>query len=123
MTQLLRRPTALGSLSAHHPTRDDLPTQCDRDRPSGPFAFADIRLVVRTAVGALEGRRQARADYRALERSLATYSTRAEVDDVLATIQGQDDAEAQLIRRILTTNLRQRNHQLASFRPHASGAQ
>jgi hypothetical protein len=123
MTQLQLPPTALGSLSAHHPIRDDLPTPCDRGRPSGPFAFAGLRLVVRRAVGALGGRRQARADYRALERSLATYSTRAEVDDVLATIQGQDDAEAQLIRRILTTNLRQRNHQLASFRPHTSGAQ
>lgn len=56
----------------------------------------------------LRERRQARAAYRALERDLASYSSPAEVDDLLAAVSGQDDAEAQAIRDILMSNLRRR---------------
>jgi hypothetical protein len=50
-------------------------------------------------------RRQARAEERALERELATYATVAEVDDLLGSLRGQDDAEVDRIRRIVTRNL------------------
>jgi hypothetical protein len=53
----------------------------------------------------LRDRRQARAAYRALERDLASYSSPAEVDDLLAAVSGQDDEEAQAIRDILMSNL------------------
>jgi hypothetical protein len=56
----------------------------------------------------LRERRQARAAYRALERDLASYSSPSEVDDLLAAVSGQDDAEAQAIRDILMSNLHRR---------------
>ena len=61
-------------------------------------------------------RRHARAHYRELERELASYSTRADVDDLLSTIEGQQGAEADMIRTILTNNLMRRptRHLLAS---------
>lgn len=60
----------------------------------------------------LRERREVRAERRALERELAVYRTRAEVDDLLAALQDHEGAEAEEIREILTTqNLR---HQLAS---------
>ena len=62
----------------------------------------------------LRERRQARAAYRALERDLASYTTPAEVDDLLAALSGQDDPEAQAIRDILIGNLHRRRAALAS---------
>jgi hypothetical protein len=62
----------------------------------------------------LRERREARAAYRALERDLASYSTPAEVDDLLAALRWQDDAEAQVIRDILIGNLNRRRSSLAS---------
>jgi hypothetical protein len=63
----------------------------------------------------LSQRRQQRAQYRVLQRELASYTTRGEVDDLLGTIEGQQGAEADMIRSILANNLmQQRTHALAS---------
>jgi hypothetical protein len=63
----------------------------------------------------LSERRRVRAEYRVLQRQLASYTTRAEVGDLLGTIEGQQGAEVDMIRNILTNNLmQQRNHALAS---------
>lgn len=60
----------------------------------------------------LRRRRAARAAHRTLERELATYTTPAEVDDLLAAMRGHDDnAENEEIRTILT---RRRSYQRAS---------
>jgi hypothetical protein len=52
----------------------------------------------------LRDRRQARANRRALERELASYSSRSDVDDLLAMIGDQTDPDAELIREILNRN-------------------
>jgi hypothetical protein len=64
----------------------------------------------------LRERREARREYRALARDLATYTTRSEVDDLLALVGDENTVEAQQIRRILAQNLQghDRRHQLAS---------
>ncbi len=69
--------------------------------------FAGTRPALRTAVHELSERRHARATYRELKRKLATYTTRAEVDDLLAMIEGREDADAEMIRSILSGNLHQ----------------
>ena len=46
---------------------------------------------------------------RSLQRELAAYSTRAEVDDLLAALDGDDGVEAQEIRHILAVNLQRRH--------------
>ena len=56
----------------------------------------------------LRERRQARADYRALERELAHYTTPNDVDDLLASIRHEDSEEAEQIRGIVARNVRQR---------------
>ena len=53
----------------------------------------------------LRERRLARAEYRALERSVASYHTDTEVDDLLGSIRGAEDADAERVRTILTRNL------------------
>ncbi len=64
----------------------------------------------------LRERRQARAEYRALERSLATYNTRTQVDDLLGTIRGVEGADAERVRTILSRNLTHshQRHMIAS---------
>jgi hypothetical protein len=62
----------------------------------------------------LSERRHVRAQYRELERELASYTTHDSVDDLLGTIEGQQGAEVDMIRSILANNLTQRTHQLAS---------
>ena len=56
----------------------------------------------------LRERRQARADQRSLERDLASYSTRSDVDDLLAALRDEDSADAERIRAILARNLQDR---------------
>jgi hypothetical protein len=66
-----------------------------------------------TAVrGELRERRQDRAEFRALERDLASYNTRAEVDDLLGSIRAAEGPDAERIRLILSRNLHR--NQLAS---------
>lgn len=52
----------------------------------------------------LRERRQARASRRTLERELASYNTRAQVDDLLGALAGQDNEQAQEIRDIVMRN-------------------
>jgi len=60
----------------------------------------------------LRERRQDRAEYRSLERDLASYNTRAQVDDLLSSLRPSDGPDAERIRRILARNLHR--NQLAS---------
>ena len=61
----------------------------------------------------LRERRIARRNFRALSRELASYNTRAEVDDLLAAVDNQPGAEADQIRLILHRNLaRRESHRL-----------
>jgi hypothetical protein len=64
----------------------------------------------------LRERRDARAAHRALQRELATYTTPAEVDDLLSALRREDSAANDEIRGILDRNLQQRHRtsQLAS---------
>ena len=77
--------------------------------PSNPFqSFATVR-------DDLRARREARREYRALARDLASYTSRSDVDDLLAVLDDQNGAEAEQIRDILTRNLRSTpSHSLAS---------
>jgi hypothetical protein len=54
----------------------------------------------------LRARRQARADRKRLERDLSTYRTQAELDDLYALLDTNDDADSALVREILATQLR-----------------
>ena len=60
----------------------------------------------------LRERRQDRAEYRALERDLASYNTRADIDDLLGSIRLVEGPDAERIRLILARNLHR--NQLAS---------
>ena len=53
----------------------------------------------------LRERRQTRTERRSLERELSAYSTRAEIDDLLAVIEHEDSAGAEQVRAILGRNL------------------
>ena len=63
------------------------------------------RQLLSTVRDELRDRRQARAEHRTLERELATYTTPSEVDDLIGSMRGQDDAEVDRIRAIVTRNL------------------
>jgi hypothetical protein len=63
----------------------------------------------------LRERRQARTARRTLERELASYSTPAQVNDLLAALAGQDGDEAAEVRDIVLRNqLRHDLHRYAS---------
>ena len=63
----------------------------------------------------LRERRQARAARRTLERELASYNTPAQVNDLLGSMLGQDDAESAKIREVILRNqLREGLHRFAS---------
>jgi hypothetical protein len=53
----------------------------------------------------LRERRQARAEERALERDLASYTSPAEVDELLTMMGDAEGPDADRIRTILTRNL------------------
>ena len=53
-----------------------------------------------------------RAERRQLERELASYTTMADVDDLLGSLRGQDEASTDAIRTMVLRNL-QDNHRLA----------
>jgi hypothetical protein len=101
--------------------RANAPIPYERDHNArGLTMIASARLALRTSFRELSERRHERARCRALTRKLATYTTPAEVQDLLGTIEGQEGDDAEKIRSILAGNLqRQRTHQLASFRPHS----
>ncbi|MGZ4598023.1 MAG: hypothetical protein ACXV3V_13960 [Actinomycetes bacterium] len=52
----------------------------------------------------LRERREARAARRTLERELTSYSTTAEVNDLLGSLHGQDGADADAVREIVLRN-------------------
>jgi hypothetical protein len=70
-----------------------------------PAVGARSRQLLSEVRDELRERRQARSERRALERDLATYNTRADVDDILALISGQSGPEAEQVREIVTRNL------------------
>jgi hypothetical protein len=51
--------------------------------------------------------RQARAAHRVLERELSSFKTPTEVNDLLGSLSGQEGADIEVIRHILTRNLQQ----------------
>jgi hypothetical protein len=53
----------------------------------------------------LRERREARAERRVLERELASYTTPAEVNDLLGSLRGQDERAVQDIRDAVVRNL------------------
>ena len=53
----------------------------------------------------LHDRRDARAAHRRLAEELSTYTSRAEIDDLLATLERHDDATVEPMRAILIGNL------------------
>ena len=61
--------------------------------------------VLATARAGLRERRQALAERRQLNRELASYTTRTEVDDLLESLSGQDEASIDEIRTIVGRNL------------------
>ena len=77
------------------------------------------RTVIAAVRDELRERRQARRDYRALASDLASYSTRAEIDDLLAVLDSDDSIEALQIRTILMRNMA-RNQQSITKHPLAS---
>lgn len=63
----------------------------------------------------LRERRLARREHRALERDLASYTSRSDVDDLMAVLDHQNGPEAEHIREILNRNVRARqSHPIAS---------
>ena len=66
---------------------------------------SSTQQVLATARNGLRERRQARAERLQLRRALASYTTRAEVDDLLASLRGQDEASVGEIRTIVVRNL------------------
>ena len=60
--------------------------------------------LVATVRDELRGRRSERANRRSLHRQLASYTTRSDVNDLLGSLQGQDDRAAQEIREIVLRN-------------------
>jgi hypothetical protein len=66
------------------------------------------RQLLTTMRDELRERREARATKRKLQAELATYSTRAEVDDLMALLHHQESAQAEQIRGILNNNLQRR---------------
>lgn len=54
----------------------------------------------------LRERREARAALNKLRADLEHYRTPSDIEDLLASVDGEDTAEAEMIRGILTDNLR-----------------
>lgn len=50
--------------------------------------------------------RQARAERRRIRSELGSYTTAAEIDDLLAALRGREDACADKMRTLLVRNLR-----------------
>ena len=62
-----------------------------------------VRLVA-TVRDDLRERREARAARRTLERELTSYSTTADVNDLLGSLHGQDGPDAEAVRDIVLRN-------------------
>jgi hypothetical protein len=60
--------------------------------------------LVATVRDDLRDRREARASRRALERELATYTSTSEINDLLGSLRGQDDAAVEQIANVVLRN-------------------
>jgi hypothetical protein len=60
--------------------------------------------LVATVRDDLRERREARAARRTLERELTSYSTTADVNDLLGSLHGQDGPDAEAVRDIVLRN-------------------
>jgi hypothetical protein len=67
------------------------------------FLRPPSRLVA-TVRDDLRERREARAARRTLERELTSYSTTADVNDLLGSLHGQDGPDAEAVRDIVLRN-------------------
>ena len=73
------------------------------------------RQLLVTVRDELRERRRVRASYRELERSLSSYSSRAEADELLALMAHQDGPDAERVRRILARNVQhQATHRIVA---------
>jgi hypothetical protein len=57
----------------------------------------------------LRERRVARTNRRTLERELATFDTPAQINDLLGSMRGQDEAAAETVRSIILHNSARQN--------------
>ena len=67
-----------------------------------PFS---ARQRLASARQSLRGRRHARAECRQLRRELSTYTTNADVDDLLESLRGQDGSCVENMRTFVVRNL------------------
>lgn len=72
-------------------------------RSTLPYFTQQVSASVRNG---LRERRRAGSDRRQLKRELASYTGRAEVDDLLASLSREDEACATEIRTLVARNLR-----------------
>jgi hypothetical protein len=68
-------------------------------------ALHPARKILTTMHDELVERRQARSKRRELERDLASYTTRTQVDELFAALDRTGGSDAELIRSILVRNL------------------
>ena len=61
-------------------------------------------------------RKAARAHVRELQDALAVYTSPVEIEDLLASVEGQDSDDADLVRDILTHNLSSTHRNRAHLR-------
>ncbi len=72
----------------------------------------------KTLIADLRERRQAAAHRRDLERQLSVYTASAEIEDLLASLDGEESTDAEIVRDILLDNLAL-NHRRASVHNRA----
>lgn len=67
------------------------------------------RSFLATVRDELREQRQARRQHRALVRELSGYTSRSEIDDLMAILDHETGPEAEKMREILNQNLRSRH--------------
>lgn len=82
--------------------------QTHRQTPS-PVASSALSRRVGRLHAQWRSYRDERHEVRALERELASYRSRRDVDDLLACASGSDHPDAELVRNILTRNPQRRD--------------
>jgi hypothetical protein len=92
----------LASLDAYGLRREN--GEVNKTSPAG-VSLHPARRILTTVHDELVERRRARSKRRELERDLASYTTRAQVDELFAALDRTGGADAELIRSILVRNL------------------
>ena len=90
-----------------------------RNTASDNSTIARPRQVLAAVRDELRERRQARRDHRILAEELSSYTSRSDVDDLLAALENDTSTEAEQIRSILSRNL-VRQHESITKHPLAS---